>query len=254
MGKNKGGRPRQSGGRYPSGDLRPEGIAPALVGRMKNATIKLLLDPKLGTEVGRLSAAGILTHAQAATAWRVGEIYNKWHRLKRLRTSAKSPDFEQGFGSADLAEERMSDEQLERFEAAIKAADADWRLVDLFLTEINREVRKAVLDLCVEDRAISPGMYGHIRQVFGAFALRWGQDKDWRKKAPAVRSRSLKQTAAAIEVLQAEAPRREDPGMKALVLIARKLRPDLDADGIIKVKEVWAALRDRERFRQKGAR
>ncbi len=219
---------------------------------MKNDTIKLLLDPKLGTEVGRLAAAAILTHAQAATGWRVGEIYAKWHRLKGLRTSAKSPDFEQGFGSADLAEERMSDEQLERFEAAIKAAESDWRLVDTLLTEINREVRKAVLDLCVEDRAISPGMYRHVRQVFGSLSLQWSQNKDWKKKAPAARSRSLKQTVASIEVLQAEVPRREDPGMKALVLIARKLRPDLDADGIIRVKETWAALRDRERFRQKG--
>src|ERR1700731_3428485 len=106
-------RPRKNGERYPSGKLKPqEQIAPAAWGRMKSDTIKIVLDPKMQSEIARLSFAGILTNSQAVSAFQIADVYQKYHRYKQLRTSPKSPSYEIGFGSSDIDEERMSDEQL----------------------------------------------------------------------------------------------------------------------------------------------
>ena len=213
---------------------------------MKSDVIKLVVDPKMQSEIARLSFAGILTNTQAATAFRVGEIYHQYHRYKQLRTSPKSPSYEIGFGSSDIDEERMSDEQLEAYEAAILKAERDWKMIDEGVRKFRDEVRQAIYSLCVENQPINPTLYESVRAVLNAIAVRWGPE--WKKRqklAP-----TLKRSAAPIEQLQAEAPRREDPGMKAVRAIARKLVPSLDQQGVEKVAEVWAALRDRERLRQ----
>ena len=132
MGRS-GGRPRKPGVRYPSGDLRKkpaEGIAPALWGRIRSIVAKVAGDGKLESEVGRLAFLGEFTNVQAAAAFKVGDIYRAYHRTKRLKDFPKSPNYEQGFGSADLAEERMSDEQLANFEDTVRRAHQAWERID----------------------------------------------------------------------------------------------------------------------------
>jgi hypothetical protein len=212
---------------------------------MKSETIKLIIDPKMQSEIARLSFAGILTNSQAATAFRIADVYQQYHRYKQLRTSPKSASYEIGFGSSDIDEERMSDEQLGAYEAAIAKAERDWRALDEGLQKFRAEVRKAIYALCVENQPISPTLYEDVRAVLNAVTARWPEWRKSQRLAP-----TLKRTTAPIEQLQASMPRREDPGMKAVGLIARKLAPKIDQAGIDKVKEVWAALRDRERLRQ----
>lgn len=240
-------RPRKNGERYPSGKLKPqEQIAPAAWGRMKSETIKIVLDPKMQSEIARLSFAGELSNSEATTAFRVAEIYQLYHRHKGLRTSPKSASYEIGFGSSDVDEERMSDEQLEMYEAAILKAERDWKSLDEGLSKFHGPVRSAIYTLCVENQPINPTLYGDVRAVLNAIAMRWGPE--WRKRQRL--TATLKRTTAPIEQLQAAVPRREDPGMKAVRAIARKLVPSLDQQGVDKVAEIWAALRDRERLRQ----
>jgi hypothetical protein len=49
------------------------------------------VDPRFATEIGRLQLAGQLTSRQAEIAHRIGDIYWRWHRAKRLRVTPKSP-------------------------------------------------------------------------------------------------------------------------------------------------------------------
>jgi hypothetical protein len=242
-------RPRKHGDRYPSGKLKPqEQIAPAAWGRIKSETIKLVLDPKMQSEIARLSLIGELTNSQAVTAFRVADIYQQYHRYKKLRTSAKSASYEIGFGSSDIDEERMSDDQIEAYEAAILKAEGDWKALDEGLRRFRGEVRAAVYSLCVENQPINPTLYEDVRVVLNAIAVRWSPDG--RKRQRLTATATLKRAVAPIDQLQAETPRREDPGMKAVRAIAHKLLPHLDQQGVDKVAEVWAALRDRERLRQ----
>ena len=77
------------------------------------------------SELARLSVHGVLTNAQTAAGFRIGEIYHRYHRMKRLRTNPKSPNYEIGLGgSADLAEERMSPEQLAELRIRTVAPDS----------------------------------------------------------------------------------------------------------------------------------
>jgi hypothetical protein len=212
---------------------------------MKSETIKLIIDPKMQSEIARLSFAGILTNSQAATAFRIADVYQQYHRYKQLRTAPKSASYEIGFGSSDIDEERMSDEQLGAYEAAIAKAERDWKALDEGLRKFHRDMRQAIYALCVENQPISPTLYEDVRAVLNAVTARWPEWRRSQRLAP-----MLKRTTAPIEQLQAEVPRREDPGLKAVKAIARKLVPSLDQMGVDKVGEVWAALRDRERLRQ----
>jgi hypothetical protein len=127
--------------------------------------------------------AGALTNRQAEIANRIGDIYRRWHRAKRLRVSPKSPQLEGGFGGADLAEERMSGDQLEAFEASVRAAQEAWEALDgaqgLFRS-LRRTVRAALVALCVEDKAIGPIELVDVRGVLDHLALRWPEARGGR--------------------------------------------------------------------------
>lgn len=251
------GRPRKSGERKPSGDLkkRPnEGIAPAIMGRIK-AFAKFFSDPKFVSLLAMLEAAGELTAVQSATGARIGEIYRTYHRLKHLKEQPKSPSYEQGFGSSDLAEERMSTEQLEAFEAQIRKAEENWLAIDDQLGVIPRNLRQAVMDLCVYDTAINPMLYPDMRRFLDLAAEYFAR----RGRAPAgdktpVNLRVLVARSPTMVPSVAAAPprvRRPDTATHALEAVVRKLRPDLDADGVAQVREIFTAVRDREEFRRK---
>lgn len=249
---SKRGRPKQAGERYPSGDLKPYNgaVSPAIWARMKNDGIKVVNDPRLGDQVGRLSFHGILSNAQTAAAFRVGDVFRRYHRAKRLRVNAKSPNYEQSFGSADLAEERMSEEQLEQHEASIRSATEAWEHLDgkegLF-RRFKPDLRKALIDLCVLDQPVNPTLYNDIRSVLDHLAVRWNDHFRQADKLAHAKS-ILNRSSASPELLRAQAPKRQDSMMRALEQVVRKLRKDLDEDGVATVKQTFLALVDRDRF------
>jgi hypothetical protein len=75
----------------------------------------------------------------------------------------KSPNYERGFGDADLAEERMNPDELENFEIAIRRATEAWEKLDGYLAGLHREVRQAMLDLCVYETVPRVGRREHRR-------------------------------------------------------------------------------------------
>jgi hypothetical protein len=248
-------RPKKEGDRYPSGDLKPQQniIAPTVWARMKADAIKLFKDPKWGSELSRLSVHEVFTNAQTAAGFRIGEIYHRYHRLKRLRTSPKSPNYEgSAGGSSDLAEERMTGEQLAEFEATVRKAEAEWCRIDAALDLLGRDIRTAVIELCVHDRAILATLHADVAKFLDAMSLRFADkaQKPRRKGAPLSR---------AAPSARGDAPAaRRSPGLNELTLraveaIARKIRPDLDDDGVGMVKTTFTALLDRAHFNERKA-
>jgi hypothetical protein len=246
-----GGRPRKAGERYPSGRLKKPGeaIAPARWGRIKNLLCKLAGLPEWENEIGRLLCMGELTNVQAASASKVGDVYRAYHRAKSLRYFAKSPNYERGFGDADLAEERMTPEQLEAFEARIRKAEEAWEKIDTYLAAVPRNVRQSVHDICIGSTPTNPMMLPNVRACLSDLAKRWEQgwrDQPQRYHQPA----ELKLVAPGRDNVEALTKHRRDTITEPLSAVVRKLRPDLDDDGIKQVVDVFHALRARADFRR----
>jgi hypothetical protein len=213
-------------------------------------------DARLETELARLSFAGELTNAQTAAGLRIGEIYHCWQRWKRLRTSAKSCNLEQGFsGGADLAEERMSGDQLEVTESSIKKAEADFLLLQKELEIYPRNARGALEDLCVYNRAVNCMIYPDVRILLDRMANFFGHN--WRRGARYAKPRVRVEINGAAFVPKAEAKPRGDPARKAMEIVVRGLKPEISEDDMRQVVDDFIAQRNtqealtaREKFRE----
>lgn len=255
----RAGRSRKPGPRQPDGRLRPqrnEGIPPALLGRVKNWVAKLMGDAKWASRVGELSWVGELTNAQTASAFRIGEVYRRYHRFRGERAAAKSASLEHGFGSAELAFERMSEDEIEGFEAAERAAKAAWEAIDAELATVPRNVRQAVLDVCVFDTCINPMLYHDLRLFLDHMTKHWGED--W-KRAGRGRNVAFRSLPKPKLVSQNATPKRGpmvrwDAIAPAYEATLKILRPDLDHEGLKKASETFLALADRQLSRVAAAR
>ncbi len=248
------GRPKQDGERYPSGDLKPnKGVAPALLARLKEVA-KICGNPKLASEVSVLGMKGELTNRQVATALRVGDIHNRWRRLMRLRSTPKSANLEGGFsGAADLAEERMSPEQLSDLEEAIRKASDEVKALNEQIPLYPREAAGALIDLCADNQPIASALLPEIRTALNRIS-HWFESKDGRRRRPVRGVRPLHLHDVKREEKPVPAFKPGDVMLRAVEQVIRKLRPDLDDDGIKLARDTVATLTARERFRAQKER
>lgn len=249
------GRPKKDGDRYPGGKLKPgnEGIAPALMGRVTDV-VRLCGDPRLATQLSRLGLLGELTNRQAEAGLRLGQIVTRWRRLERMvRSTPKSANLEGGFsGGAEVAEERMTAEQLAALQDTAIRAREDYDRVMEEIPVYPREVHNALIDLCVEDQPISSLLYPEIRAQLNRLAhLLDSRDK---RKPSRGGVRPLRATVEKPAERPLAAFRPPDVSLRALEAVARKLRPDLDDEALELVKKTWSALVTRDRFRAQKAR
>ena len=240
----KVGRPRQEGReRYPSGQVKPDGISPTLWARMRTHGVKQQSNPLVTTQIGRLSFYSQLTNEQTAAAFRIGDTCRRYHRYMQLKESPKSPNHDQGDGAAGLAEKR-NDETGRSIENNLCAAEAAWRVIDDMLAGLSRNIRQAILDLCVDDLPINSLLLPDIRRFLDHLARKWADE--WRKQKrpiePAVR-------LAPMIVEKAKAKPQRDIDAVAFQALVRKLRPDLNADRVSMLTDKFLASRDRELFR-----
>jgi hypothetical protein len=97
----RSGRPSKSGDRYKCGKLKPadtskQPISPALWQRIKTNGQKIGLDPRLGTELGRLALHDELTLGGGLGGFRIAEIYQAFEFFHgRTRSAAGSSFFRQ---------------------------------------------------------------------------------------------------------------------------------------------------------------
>lgn len=168
--KHRGGRPRKIGERYPNGRLKQgrdqavsvvgsSSISPTTVHRIREHARALGLDPRLGTELGRLVLFEQITSLEAAAGFRMAEVYGRFERQHGRRRATKSPSYEIGFGG------RGGDNEEDNAEKPFMALQEHLKV---FPPRARDELER----LCVDDQPIGPAGLSDVR----AMLTRMGKD------------------------------------------------------------------------------
>lgn len=259
------GRKRKAGPRYPNGDLKPQGepIVPAVWARIRSEAAKLADDRRLSSEIGRLSFHREITDLQAATAFRVGAIYHDFARAKQLARTARSPNYERGFGRGGDDDVIIKVEDMDllldgdplkkRMRAAIAAQEAFADLQE-HMNILTVPQRHMIERLCVDDGHLTADELVTVRQILDWLATKIGKSVSKGKARRAERNTRLLKPRPTTG-LDARAQRREPPPdhvvLKALLT---KLRPDLAGHELAKVCALADGLKDREIERRRQAK
>jgi hypothetical protein len=236
VGKGKRGRPKKPGKRHPGGQLvqEPEGPSATAFKRVIDDSVKLSAGALLGTQLGRLGFLKALTPAEVATGFRIAMIYGAYERSIGRRRSAASPSYEIGRGRDAAAPE--SEEAIERARMAARAFGALQAEIKL----CPRNVRAALEELCVEDRACLPGCLLAVRVALGMLAEPLGV-----KRATAAPKPQVKHSDQIHKIVNAVI----NPEREAFIETITRLGfvPVEDAAGVY---GHFRALVEREKFRK----
>jgi hypothetical protein len=185
----KRGRPSKSGDRYKCGKLRPaetskQPISPALWQRIKINGQKIGLDPRLGTELGRLALHDELTSAEVSAGFRIAEIYEVFeHFHGRARSAAGSSFFRQFVADLEKPIEigrRRTDDYIS-FDQEERERDAreDFDVLQHYMPAAQRDI---VEQVCVASRPINPVSIPVLKIVLQYFFEIFRDDKNYRSK------------------------------------------------------------------------
>jgi hypothetical protein len=272
------GRHREPGERYPGGKLKRrtstkpdiEPIAPALWQRIRQHGRDFGVDPRLTSELGRLSLHGELTVAMTVAGFRIGEIYRRFEAHQRLSRSPRSPSYNASYGESSIAEELLMPEQIEELVRRQQEARRAWESLE---HEIPLELRNPVQQLCVEDRHISPVFLEDIRLLLARLSTAWnvhgaprgpaanGHDRhgpplhfnkhEGAKSEPVVRAINSAQPRAPLAPAAEKKPNYE---RIAWMRVVRAAAPHLTQDQLDAAFDLQQALKQREIFRNAKAR
>jgi hypothetical protein len=264
----KRGRPAKSGERYKCGKLKPaetskQPISPALWQRIKTNGQKIGLDPRLGTELGRLALHDELTSAEVSAGFRIAEIYHAFeHFHGRTRSAAGSSFFRQFVADLEKPIEvrrRATDDYLDLDrELAERDAREDFDVLQYYMPVTQRDL---VEQVCVEGRPINPVSIPVLKMVLQYFFEIFRDDKNYRSK----RSRKFdpdtpklkfyKQKKGKLKILETPVeqlvqPKPTDDRKLSYIQTLRILRPDLSDEQLEQAWGVYHALIARADFRQ----
>jgi hypothetical protein len=268
----KRGRPSKSGERYKCGKLKAaetskQPISPALWQRIKTNGQKIGLDPRLGTELGRLALHDELTSAEVSAGFRIAEIYHAFeHFHGRTRSAAGSSFFRQFVADLEKPIEigrRRSDDyiDLDREERERETRE-DFDVLQYYLPVAQRDL---VEQVCVESRPINPVSIPTLKLVLQYFFEIFRDDKNYRSKrskkfdadAPKVKfykpkKGKIKIVEKAVEkpVEKAKQPKPIDNRKLSYMQTLHILRPDLTDEQLEQAWGVYHALIARADFRR----
>jgi len=257
----KRGRPSKSGERYKCRKLRTaetskQPISPALWQRIKTSGQKIGLDPRLGTELGRLALHDELTSAQVSAGFRIAEIYHAFeHFHGRTRSAAGSSFFRQFVADLEKPIEvgrRRSDDyiDLDREERECEARE-NFDVLQYYMPVAQRDL---VEQVCVEGRPINPVSIPSLKLVLQYFFEIFRDDKNYRSKrskkfdadAPKIkfckpRKDKTKKADNPVEMAeqQPKQPKSVDNRKLSYIQTLRILRPDLTDE---QLERAWAYI------------
>jgi hypothetical protein len=120
--RQRAGRPRKPGLRTKAGRPKPAGDkgAPTTWRRILDEGVALGLDPRLGTELGRLALHGLLSETQVTAGTFIAGWYAQAAKaIRPPRRMPASPDLNAGrWGNSDLALELLTEDELDRMDRA----------------------------------------------------------------------------------------------------------------------------------------
>jgi hypothetical protein len=240
----KRGRPSKSGDRYKCGKLKPadtskQPISPALWQRIKTNGQKIGLDPRLGTELGRLALHDELTSAEVSAGFRIAEIYQAFeHFHGRTRSAAGSSFFRQFVADMEKPIEvsrRRTDDHIDiDREEREREAREDFTVLQYYMPPAQRDL---VEQVCVGSRAINPTSIPVLKMVLQYFFEIFRDDKNYRSKrskkfdadTPKIKFYRPKKKAKKVEkVVEAEQPKAKSIDKRKLSYMQtlRILRPE----------------------------
>lgn len=281
MGIATRGRPRASGERYPSGELKrkkhtPESVtvpaAPSSAGRapisgalwqrMLADGEKIFRDAKFGTEITRLGAVGQLTADEVATGIRVAAVYGRFEYYANQKRSAASPHYireyiSEGAGrdteavNFQFMEGRERDRGFPLRDREEREADAT-RAFKALQEIIPFEYRAQLEMLCVEDQHV--GYQGLIRARI-ALALAKEHFRD-EAKGVSKRQRRLARLRGRERLVPPQRPKSKpmpiDPFKEAFFTVQRKLYPHFTDEALQEAWDILCALKARNDFRREA--
>jgi hypothetical protein len=265
----KRGRPSRSGERYKCGKLKPadtskQPISPALWQRIKTNGQKIGLDPRLGTELGRLALHDELTSVEVSAGFRIAEIYQTFeHFHGRTRSAAGSSFFRQFVADLEKPIEvsrRRTDDYIDiDREDREREAREDFDVLQFYMPAAQRDI---VEQVCVASRPINPMSLPVLKMVLQYFFEIFRDDKNYRSKrskkfdadTPKIKfyrpkKEKAKKAEAAVEVEQPK-PRPVDKRKLSYMQTLRILRPDLTEGQLEQASDVYHALMARADFRK----
>jgi hypothetical protein len=185
----KRGRPSKTGDRYKCGKLRPaetskQPISPALWQRIKTNGQKIGLDPRLGTELGRLALHDELTSAEVSAGFRIAEIYQTFeHFHGRTRSAAGSSFFRQFVADLEKPIEvnrRRTDDHISiDQEEREREAREDFDVLQYYMPVAQRDL---VEQVCVSSQPINPVSLPVLKMVLQYFFEIFRDDKNYQSK------------------------------------------------------------------------
>ena len=264
----KRGRPSKTGDRYKCGKLKPaetskQPISPALWQRIKTNGQKIGLDPRLGTELGRLALHDELTSAEVSAGFRIAEIYQVFeHFHGRTRSAAGSSFFRQFVADTEKPIEvgrRRTDDYISiDQEEREREAREDFDVLQYYMPAAQRDI---VEQVCVASGPINPVSLPVLKIVLQYFFEIFRDDKNYRSKrskkfdadAPKIKFyKPKKDKAKKIEkaVENEEPPKRVDVRKVSYMQTLRIVRPDLTDEQLEQAWGVYHALIARADYRK----
>jgi hypothetical protein len=263
------GRPSKSGDRYKCGKLKPadtskQPISPALWQRIKTNGQKIGLDPRLGTELGRLALHNELTSMEVSAGFRIAEIYQAFeHFHGRTRSAAGSSFFRQFVADLEKPIEvtrRRTDDYIDiDREEREREAREDFGVLQYYMPAAQRDL---VEQVCVTSRSINPASLSVLKMVLQYFFEIFRDDKNYQSKrskkfdanAPKIKFYRPKKDKAqkaetAVEAGQPK-PKPIDKRKLSYMQTLRILRPDLTDDQLKHAWGIYHALIARADFRK----
>jgi hypothetical protein len=221
---------------------------------LRTAVERGLVDAKFGSQVGTLLLQRRLTPAEAATAFRVAEIYGRFEGQNGLRRSTRSPSYESGRLGSGGSLEQLSDEAAQR----IADIHAQWlalqaSIEDLYPDSVRAffQMRGLLEGLCVEDTTVPaihlPHVISALRKLGKFFNSARGRPKKRRKRSSAPIVNGSPTTTPATRPTSTS-PRRHDHEREAWLKVQRRLSPTLDERQLQQAYEIFLAMKEREAF------
>jgi len=264
----KRGRPSKSGERYKCGKLKPaetskQPISPALWQRIKTNGQKIGLDPRLGTQLGRLALHDELTSAEVSAGFRIAEIYQVFeHFHGRTRSAAGSSFFRQFVADTEKPIEvgpRRTDDYISiDQEEREREAREDFDVLQYYMPAAQRDI---VEQVCVASRPINPVSLPVLKIVLQYFFEIFRDDKNYRSKrskkfdadAPKIKFyKPKKDKAKKVKkpVENAELQKRIDVRKISYMQTLRILRPDINDKQLEQAWGIYHALIARADYRK----
>lgn len=268
------GRKRKDGERYPSGRLKkkeePASAAPVTFRRIRDLAVAGALDARMGSEIGRLHLRGEINDAQATTAEHIAAIYARYERMKRMpRRTCASPSYLRSFGDPDVAEERMTPDELTHHERRVRRAVRAYEGLQEELPadttikgtgRLRKSSARAMLEqICVEDLPVGdqnlPALRILLDRISGKLGIAGSTPLPRGRPAEAPRKRPGQKHAHPGTKMRTAAPepRPRWPSIKLpdVLAIVRAVRPDLRDSTDKAVSELVTAITDRRRIRSR---